>query len=285
MWKTKVSTWELIAKAIPIALKLASVDFGRALMFHSTSDEIGIGQPNSLNLEFPSVFKGVINLYLRSLFFNFGHWMMKEQADRREQGWKWIDIVHGETGRAVLTELAETSPELVQYIVRFGYGEVYQQSDLDLPTRQLVIVSSLISISHAPKQLKVHMGAALNVGCTIGHLRALLDLVADFLPGTAIEGGWEQLRSLESGLPSGKNSEPFSIRQRHLIRLAAMFAASLEEDAVTNAVRLALKDGVTVQEIKSQILLMLLYAGFPAAMNAMAKLKAALPDTGNHPGR
>jgi 4-carboxymuconolactone decarboxylase len=248
-------------------------------------DEIDSRQLNSIIRESSSVFKGGIILYLTSLFFNFGHWVMKEQVDRWEQGWKWIDLVHGETGRSVLSELAETSPDLVQYIVGFGYGEVYQQSDLDLPTRQLVIVSSLIAIGHAPTQLKVHMGAALNVGCTVGHLMSLLDLVADFLPVTAIEGGWEQLRALESGHSSGKISEPFSVRQKHLIRLAAIFAASLEEDVVNEAVRLALKDGVTVQEIKSQILLMLLYAGFPAAMNAMAKLKAALDKVEDHPER
>jgi len=203
---------------------------------------------------------------------------MGQATDRWKQGWEWIDLVHGETGRAVLSELAETSPELVQYIVAFGYGEVYQQSELDLPTRQLVIVSSLIAIGHAPTQLKVHMRAALNVGCTFHQLHSLLHLLADFLPDAAIETAWEQLYALDIQPPSEQSSEPFSNRQKHLIRLAAMFAGAIDEQLVHEEVRLALKEDVLVEEIKSQILLMLLYAGFPAAMNAMAKLKMALAE-------
>lgn len=210
---------------------------------------------------------------------------MEKATDRWVKGWEWIDLVHGETGRSVLSELAETSPELVQYIVGFGYGEVYQQSELDLPTRQLVIVSSLTAIGHAPMQLKVHMSAALNVGCTSMQLRSLLHLIADFLPDTAIETGWEQLLAIESQFPSDKISEPFSVRQSHLIRLAAMFAGSSEDQLVKEAVRLALSEGVSVQEIKSQILLMLLYSGFPAAMNAMTKLRVALTEAEDHPDR
>lgn len=203
---------------------------------------------------------------------------MEQATDREKQGWDWIDLVHGETGHAVLSELAETSPELVQYIVGFGYGEVYQQSQLDLPTRQLVIVSSLIAIGHAPTQLKVHMRAAMNVGCTFQQLTSLIHLLTYFLPDMAIETAREQLDALDVQRSSDQPDEPFSNRKKHLIRLAAMFAGAIDEQLVREEVRLALKEGVLVQEIKSQILLMLLYAGFPAAMNAMAKLKVALAE-------
>lgn len=62
--------------------------------------------------------------------------------------------------------LNELSPELGRIGIDFPFGEFYANDDLlDLKTRELVTISTLVTQGTLP-QLKIHMEAALNVGCT-----------------------------------------------------------------------------------------------------------------------
>jgi 4-carboxymuconolactone decarboxylase len=201
---------------------------------------------------------------------------MNHKEDKLSAGWKWIDQVHGETGRAVLRELAEISPELVDYIVGFGYGEVYQQSQLSARSKQMVIVASLVGVGHAPTQLKVHMQAALRSGGGISDLEALLQLILPYLPEENLAVAQAQLSMLKLNRTDSAMVQEISSSDQHRIRLAALFAWGGDGEATHKALKAALEDGMSIDEVKSQILLMLLYAGFPSAMNAMSQLKDAL---------
>ncbi|EES43204.1 4-carboxymuconolactone decarboxylase family protein [Burkholderia mallei PRL-20] len=45
-------------------------------------------------------------------------------------------------------------------LVEFGFGDIYSRPQLDLKSREIA------TLGHAQPQLKVHIEAALNVGCT-----------------------------------------------------------------------------------------------------------------------
>lgn len=55
------------------------------------------------------------------------------------------------------------SPDLVDSTFRL-FGDLYARDALDLRTRQLAVVSTLAAMGTAPRQLKFHIKAALNVG-------------------------------------------------------------------------------------------------------------------------
>jgi 4-carboxymuconolactone decarboxylase len=62
--------------------------------------------------------------------------------------------------------LKDIAPDLYRYIVEFAFGDVISRPGLDLRTREIATVSALTALGHAAPQLRVHINAALNVGCT-----------------------------------------------------------------------------------------------------------------------
>ena len=50
--------------------------------------------------------------------------------------------------------------------IECGFGDIYSRPQLDLRTREIATIASLATLGCAQPQLKVHIEAALNVGCT-----------------------------------------------------------------------------------------------------------------------
>lgn len=66
----------------------------------------------------------------------------------------------------VTSSLAELDPDLPALITDYAFGSVVGRPGLDLKSREMITVASLITLGHAQPQLKLHMRAALNVGVT-----------------------------------------------------------------------------------------------------------------------
>ncbi|HWS35157.1 MAG TPA: carboxymuconolactone decarboxylase family protein, partial [Actinoplanes sp.] len=74
--------------------------------------------------------------------------------------------IDGHAGTAVIDSLAEISPGLSHHIAAFAFGDIYDRPGLDARSRQLVTIGVLTALGGCEPQLKVHIGAALNVGLT-----------------------------------------------------------------------------------------------------------------------
>lgn len=85
--------------------------------------------------------------------------------DYRARGKQALDVITGGTTAQALAGVAETSPDLAQWITDFAYGQVVSRPQLDLCTRELVTVASLTTQGNAPRQLTAHVNGALNAGC------------------------------------------------------------------------------------------------------------------------
>lgn len=70
----------------------------------------------------------------------------------------------------VTNSLAELDPDLPALITDYAFGTVIGRPGLDLKSREMITVASLITLGHAQPQLKLHMRAALNVGVTPSEL-------------------------------------------------------------------------------------------------------------------
>lgn len=86
--------------------------------------------------------------------------------DRYQRGWQKLKEVDGEVGERVIESLRDIAPDLGRYTVEFPFGDVYSRPGLDLRSRQIATVAALTALGNARPQLKVHINAALNVGCT-----------------------------------------------------------------------------------------------------------------------
>jgi 4-carboxymuconolactone decarboxylase len=86
--------------------------------------------------------------------------------ERYLRGWEKLKEIDGEAGERVIASLQDVAPDLARYTIEFPFGEVYCRPGLDLKSREIATVAALTALGHAAPQLKVHLNAALNVGCT-----------------------------------------------------------------------------------------------------------------------
>lgn len=63
-------------------------------------------------------------------------------------------------------EIVAPLGDLGRYIVEFAFGDIYSREGLGLRDRELATVAALTVMGGREPQLKVHLGAALNVGLT-----------------------------------------------------------------------------------------------------------------------
>ncbi len=88
------------------------------------------------------------------------------QTDRYATGLAMLEKVDGRGGEKVLESVRAICPDFAQYLVEFPFGDIYSRPGLDLKQREIAVVAALTAMGNASPQLRVHIGAALHVGCT-----------------------------------------------------------------------------------------------------------------------
>lgn len=89
---------------------------------------------------------------------------------RYERGLQKLSEIDGEAGERVIESLADIAPDFARYLIEFPFGDIYARPGLDLKCREIATVAALTALGNAQPQLKVHIHAALNVGCTKGEI-------------------------------------------------------------------------------------------------------------------
>ena len=88
------------------------------------------------------------------------------QNDRYAAGLAMLEHVDGRGGEEVLESVRAISPDFARYLVEFPFGDIYSRPGLDLKSREIAVVAALTAMGNAAPQLRVHIAAALHVGCT-----------------------------------------------------------------------------------------------------------------------
>jgi 4-carboxymuconolactone decarboxylase len=89
---------------------------------------------------------------------------MKET--RYDRGLRKLSEIDGNAGEQVIESLNDIAPDFARYLIEFPFGDIYSRQGLDLKYREIATVSALTALGNAQPQLKVHIRAALNVGCS-----------------------------------------------------------------------------------------------------------------------
>jgi 4-carboxymuconolactone decarboxylase len=92
--------------------------------------------------------------------------MEQIQDERYTRGWNKLKEIDGAAGEHVLAALAPIAPDFARLLIEFPFGDIYCRPNLDLRSREIATIAALAALGHAQPQLKVHIEAALNVGCT-----------------------------------------------------------------------------------------------------------------------
>jgi 4-carboxymuconolactone decarboxylase len=87
-----------------------------------------------------------------------------ERETPRERGERLLRSVDGDAvADNLLRTYGEFAPDFLTYLTEFAFGTIYAR-DGDLRQRELIAISSLITMGDCERQLETHVHGALNVG-------------------------------------------------------------------------------------------------------------------------
>lgn len=129
-------------------------------------------------------------------------------SDRHHRGVEKLREIHGEAGEKIVDALGEVSPDLARYIYEFPFGDVYSREGLSLKERQIVTVSALAALGNAEPQLRTHIHAALNVGCTRQEILEIMIQMAVYAGFPAALNGTLAAKAVFSELDASAKEAP-----------------------------------------------------------------------------
>lgn len=69
------------------------------------------------------------------------------------------------------------SPELIQFAIEYGYGDIFSRDNLDKRYRQIATIFALATLGNAQPQLKFHIEAGLNIGLTVEEIKEIKEIM------------------------------------------------------------------------------------------------------------
>lgn len=94
--------------------------------------------------------------------------------NRFEIGLEQLTKIDGSAGEKVIESLQDICPDLAKFTIEYPFGDIYARQGLDLKSREIATVAALTAMGNCLPQLKVHLHAALNVGCTEEELKEVI---------------------------------------------------------------------------------------------------------------
>ncbi|AXV38418.1 MAG: carboxymuconolactone decarboxylase family protein [Methanobacteriaceae archaeon] len=88
------------------------------------------------------------------------------EEERFQKGLKILEKYNPDSFNNLRKSLEDVAPDLARFVVEFPYGDIYSRPGLEMKTREMITVAALTALGTAELQLKSHITAALNAGCT-----------------------------------------------------------------------------------------------------------------------
>ena len=83
---------------------------------------------------------------------------------RYQRGRAKLKQMLGERGEQAVENIARISPDMAHYVDEFIFGDIHCRSGLDLKTREIAAVATLVTRGGVEPQLRAHLHGAMNVG-------------------------------------------------------------------------------------------------------------------------
>lgn len=101
--------------------------------------------------------------------------------NKREIGKQRIKEIIGEKSEGIIKMFEAISPDFANYVLEFGFGDLYSRKGFSDKHRELVAVACLIGQGNTGLPLKTHLGAMLNVGWTKEEIIELLIFLVGYV--------------------------------------------------------------------------------------------------------
>ena len=93
---------------------------------------------------------------------------------RYQIGLERLAAIDGKAGQKVIESLEDICPDLARFTIEYPFGDIYARPGLDLKSREIATVAALTAMGNCAPQLKVHLNAALNVGCSEDEIKEII---------------------------------------------------------------------------------------------------------------
>jgi len=98
-------------------------------------------------------------------------------TNRLKQGEKELSELDNEQIKRLKAVYDDFSPELLQFILEYGYGDIFSRDNLSKKYRQMATIATLTALGNAHPQLKFHINAGLNIGLTETEIKEIMLLM------------------------------------------------------------------------------------------------------------
>lgn len=123
--------------------------------------------------------------------------------DRYSRGLEHLSALNPSGGAKVQESLKAIAPDFGRLMIEFGYGDILSRPGLDVKSRQIATVAALAGMGNAQAQLRFHVGASLNAGCTPEEIVEIIYITAVFAGFPAALNGLATAREefIQRGVP------------------------------------------------------------------------------------
>lgn len=88
------------------------------------------------------------------------------------------------------------SPELVKFVLEYGYGDIFSRDNLDKKYRQIATIAALTALGNAQPQLKFHINAGMNIGLKEEEVKEIMLLMSVYAGFPAAINGTNILKEV-----------------------------------------------------------------------------------------
>lgn len=118
------------------------------------------------------------------------------ENERFQRGFAALQKANEKGLNELIRSMDAVAPELARFVIEFAYGDIYTRPGLRPNQRELCIVAALTALGNRERQLRDHIEAALNSGCTRQEVTEAILMMAVYAGFPAAISGMEILREL-----------------------------------------------------------------------------------------
>lgn len=127
-----------------------------------------------------------------------------DSGTRRERGMAAVNRTSKGAGERVIKSLSDLAPEMAEFIIQFSYGDIISRNVLDPKHKEIAMIAVCVARGTMEPQIKVHIHAALNVGCTRQEIIELMNHMAVYAGFPAALNGLSATRQVFQELDGTK---------------------------------------------------------------------------------
>jgi 4-carboxymuconolactone decarboxylase len=131
---------------------------------------------------------------------------MKQTDELTKVGMEVMNKLEDGLAERVTSSLSQLDEGLSKLVTDYAFGAVVARPGLDLKTREMITVASLISLGNARPQLELHMRAAINVGVTPKELLEIVIQMAIYAGVPACMNGIIAYRATMESIEQNKSN-------------------------------------------------------------------------------